>query len=64
MPGIAYAKAGPAVHRLILLGASALLLPRADWPTAGLIFAQCLCIVLIIAILEHAPASALDRYHR
>ncbi len=35
--------------------ASALLLPRADWPTAGLIFAQCLCIVLIIAILEHAP---------
>ncbi len=31
----------------------AILLPHADWPTAALIFAQCLCIVLVIAILEH-----------
>ena len=34
-------------------GLSAILLPRADRLTAGLIFAQCLCVVLIIAILEH-----------
>ncbi len=32
---------------------SAILLPSADWPTALLIFGQCLCVVLIIAILEH-----------
>ena len=31
---------------------SAILLPRADWWTAGLIFAQAVCVVLIIAILE------------
>lgn len=31
---------------------SAILLPRADWTTAGLVFAQTICVVLIIAILE------------
>ena len=34
-------------------GLSAILLPRADRVTAALAFAQCLCVVLIIAILEH-----------
>lgn len=32
---------------------SAILLPHVDWPAACLIFAQCLFVVLIIAILEH-----------
>lgn len=31
---------------------SAILLPRADWTTAALVFAQTICVVLIIAILE------------
>ena len=35
-------------------GLSAILLPRADHVTTVLAFAQCLCIILIIAILEHA----------
>jgi len=35
-------------------GLSAVLLPKADRLTAALAFAQCLCIVLIIAVLEHA----------
>jgi UDP-GlcNAc:undecaprenyl-phosphate GlcNAc-1-phosphate transferase len=35
-------------------GLSAVLLPRADPLTAALAFAQCLCVVLIIAVLEHA----------
>lgn len=38
-------------------GLSATLLPRADWTTAGLVLAQCLCVVLIIAILEHKRAN-------
>ncbi len=33
--------------------ASAILLPHLNWLAAGLIFAQCLCVVLIIAVLEH-----------
>jgi len=36
-------------------GLPAMLLPRADWFSAVLIFAQTLCVVLIIAILEHVP---------
>jgi len=32
---------------------SALILPRSDWPMACVVFAQCICVVLIIAILEH-----------
>ena len=28
-------------------------LPRATWPTATVIFAQCICILLIVAVLEH-----------
>jgi UDP-GlcNAc:undecaprenyl-phosphate/decaprenyl-phosphate GlcNAc-1-phosphate transferase len=35
-------------------GLSAVLLPTAEPGTAAVAFAQCLCIVLIIAILEHA----------
>ena len=34
---------------------SALLLPRCDWPTACVVFAQCVCVVAIIAVLEHSP---------
>ena len=37
---------------------SAIALPRVDWSTAGLIFAQTLCIVLIIAVLEQAAPPA------
>jgi hypothetical protein len=37
-------------------GLSATLLPRADLTTACLIVAQCLCIVMIIAVLEHKRA--------
>ena len=33
-------------------GLGAVLLPKTSWPTAALVFAQCLCVVLIIAILE------------
>ncbi len=36
---------------------SAIILPRASWQMACLIFSQCICIVLIIAVLEHAPVS-------
>jgi UDP-GlcNAc:undecaprenyl-phosphate GlcNAc-1-phosphate transferase len=32
---------------------AAILLPQANWVSAGLIFAQCVCVVLIIAVLEH-----------
>lgn len=35
---------------------TAVLLPHTDWPAAALIFAQSLCTVLIIAILEHTPS--------
>ncbi len=38
-------------------GLSALLLPRADGPTAALVVGQCVCVVLIIALLEHARAN-------
>jgi UDP-GlcNAc:undecaprenyl-phosphate GlcNAc-1-phosphate transferase len=34
-------------------GLPAMLLPHADWFSAALIFAQTVCVVLIIAILEH-----------
>ena len=34
---------------------SALLLPHATWPIALVVFAQCVCVVLIIALLEQAP---------
>ncbi|MCH7812619.1 MAG: undecaprenyl/decaprenyl-phosphate alpha-N-acetylglucosaminyl 1-phosphate transferase [Planctomycetes bacterium] len=32
---------------------SALILPRASWPIAGVVFAQCIFMVLMIALLEH-----------
>ncbi|HUW83100.1 MAG TPA: MraY family glycosyltransferase [Phycisphaerae bacterium] len=28
-------------------------LPRATWPTATVVFAQCMCILFIVAVLEH-----------
>jgi len=28
-------------------------LPRATWPTATVVFAQCICILLIVGVLEH-----------
>jgi UDP-GlcNAc:undecaprenyl-phosphate GlcNAc-1-phosphate transferase len=31
----------------------ATLLPRATWPMATVVFAQCVCILLIVAVLEH-----------
>jgi len=37
-------------------GLSALLLPRATWPQAILLFVQCLCVLSIVAILEAAGA--------
>ncbi len=36
-------------------GFSAVALARVGWLVAGLLFAQCVCIVLIIAVLEHSP---------
>jgi len=36
-------------------GLPAMLLPRANWTSAVLIFAQTVCVVCIIAILEHVP---------
>ncbi|HEY3245296.1 MAG TPA: MraY family glycosyltransferase [Phycisphaerae bacterium] len=36
----------------------AVLLPHAEWPGACVIFGQCLCVVAIIAILEHAKAKS------
>ncbi len=37
---------------------SAIILPRLPWSDALLVFAQCLCVVLMIAILEHASPPA------
>lgn len=47
---------------LATLGTSlgAVLLPRANWSTAALIFAQCLCMVSMIATLEQADAGPSD----
>jgi UDP-GlcNAc:undecaprenyl-phosphate GlcNAc-1-phosphate transferase len=36
---------------------SAIILPQARWPIAVVVFAQCLCVVLIIAILESPPKT-------
>ncbi len=35
----------------------AIMLPRSSWPLAGLVFGQCLCVVLIIAILEQVKPN-------
>jgi UDP-GlcNAc:undecaprenyl-phosphate GlcNAc-1-phosphate transferase len=37
---------------------SAVILPSADWWMALLIFGQCVCVVLIIAVLEHMPGGS------
>jgi UDP-GlcNAc:undecaprenyl-phosphate GlcNAc-1-phosphate transferase len=37
-------------------GLPAMILPRAEWFSALLILAQTVCVVLIIAVLEHMPA--------
>ncbi len=40
-------------------GLPAIVLPRVGWMSASLLLLQCLCVVIMIAILEHArPASA------
>ena len=36
---------------------SAIVLPRVDWIAAVLLLAQCLCVVVMIAILEHAGST-------
>ena len=38
-------------------GLPAILLPRLDWPGAILLLVQCLCVVTMIAVLEHAGAN-------
>ncbi len=38
-------------------GLSAVVLPRVDWPSAVLLLVQCLCVVVMIAILEHMPGK-------
>ncbi len=43
-------------------GLPAIVLSRVDWPIALLVLLQCLCVVTMIAILEHTkPASGDDR---
>ncbi len=39
-------------------GTSAIVLPRVDWTCATLLMIQCLCVVTIIAILEHTGPDA------
>lgn len=42
-------------------GLPAIVLPRVDWPIALLVLLQCLCVVTMIAILEHTkPAPGND----
>ena len=36
-------------------GLPAVLLPRTDWAGAVLILVQCVCVVVLIALLEHRP---------
>ncbi len=39
-------------------GLPAVALPRVDWPIAALLLLQCLCVVAMIAILEHAKPTS------
>jgi len=41
-------------------GLPAIVLPRVGWLHGALLLAQCLCVVAIIAILEHPPAARKD----
>ena len=41
-------------------GASAIVLPRVTWSCAILLMFQCVCVVVIIAILEHAGGARLE----
>lgn len=36
----------------------AIVLPRVDWPLASLLLVQCLCVVAMIAILEHSTPTS------
>jgi len=38
-------------------GLPAIVLPRVDWPLAVLLLVQCVCVVVMIAILEHSGGS-------
>jgi UDP-GlcNAc:undecaprenyl-phosphate GlcNAc-1-phosphate transferase len=40
---------------------TAIILPHCDWPAACLVFGQCLCVVFLIAILEHTPGRQGER---
>lgn len=39
-------------------GLPAVVLPQVDWASASLLLAQTLCVLIMIAILEHAPGSS------
>ena len=41
-------------------GLSAIVLPSVDWASAALLLAQCLCVVVMIALLEHAGMGPED----
>ena len=41
-------------------GLSAVVLPRVDWASAWLLLVQCLCVVVMIAILEHMPGGKVE----
>ncbi len=42
----------------------AIVLPRVDWIRASLLLVQCLCVVVMIAILEHTQSSSSERVNR
>lgn len=42
-------------------GLSAIVLPAVDWGGAALLLAQCVCVVVMIAILEHRPGDVAGR---
>jgi len=41
-------------------GLSAIVLPRVTWSSASLLLVQCLCVVIMIAVLEHAGTRSED----
>jgi len=42
-------------------GLPAIALARVDWATATLLLIQCVCVVVMIAVLEHTPGSRTGR---
>ena len=41
-------------------GLPAIVLPSVDWASAALLLVQCLCVVVMIALLEHAGMGSED----